>query len=312
MFRLLIIAVLVLVGIPTVVSADESRITPIVKAVKTANPCVVTIRVMAMGNYGKATPVIGTGVIVADLGYVVTNSHVVNTASEAEVQLYDNTKLSGVVVWNEPSKDLAVIRLPLNRKYPSLTFAPSSDLMLGETVIAIGNPLGYRLTVSTGIVSATGRILYQGESNELHNIIQTTASINPGNSGGPLLNINGELIGIVCAVREGAEGIAFALSGDDVEEALARAARQARHKDLNLGLECSRVVQLTAPRQQLKVETSKSPDFKRGDLIRTVGGRTVSNYMDLERALFELKSGEQVAFVVVRGDKEVTVTIKLP
>jgi serine protease Do len=312
MIRRLIVAVLVLAAVPLAGFPEENRISPVVKAVKTAGPAIVTVHVQVMGNYGKTSPVIGTGVIVADKGYVVTNSHVVSTASEAEIELSDNSKLRGVVVWNEPTKDLAVIRLPQGRSYPHLGFAPSSDLLIGESVIVIGNPYGYKTTVSTGIVSALGRTLYKGESNELHGIIQTTASINPGNSGGPLLNINGELIGIVCAVREGAEGIGFALAADDVEEVLAKAGRHARHKDFSLGLECTRVVRFEAPRQQLKVVKSKSPDFQPGDLIRTVAGMRVSNYIDLERAVWDLKSGAQVPIVLDRSGKEVTVTITLP
>src|SRR5205814_1119156 len=118
------------------------------------------------------------------------------------------------------------------------------DLMVGETVIAIGHPYGYQNTVTTGIVSALGREITMPNGETLTNLIQTSASINPGNSGGPLLNINGQLIGINVALRDGAQGIAFALNAETVKEVLRQRLSASRLSGVTTGLRCTEFVQL--------------------------------------------------------------------
>src|SRR5205085_2088984 len=116
--------------------------------------------------------------------------------------------------------DLAVLRIRSNKKLAALPLAPVDDLMVGETVIAVGHPFGYTNTVSVGIVSALGREITMPTGDVLNGLIQTNASINPGNSGGPLLNVNGEFIGVNVALREGAQGIAFAINTGTVKSFL--------------------------------------------------------------------------------------------
>jgi serine protease Do len=153
---------------------------------------------------------------------IVTNRHVVGSNSRVPVRLFDGTELVGQVVVAETRWDLAVVQIQAEHKLKALAFARADDLEVGETVIAIGHPYGYSNTVSTGIISALQREITMPTGDTISGLIQTDASINPGNSGGPLLNIDGELIGINVALREGAQGIAFAINAGMVRAVLAR------------------------------------------------------------------------------------------
>ena len=208
-------------GAGTEAKGQYSRRTPIVEAVQKTRASIVSVKAEKKGSWGRKETG-GTGVIVDERGFVVTNSHVVASADRVTVHLADGSELAATIVTEDAHHDLAVLRLSTTRKLQALAFGTSSDLMVGETVIAVGHPFGFTNTVSTGIVSGLGREVTMPNGEVLRNLIQTNASINPGNSGGPLLNINGELIGINVAIREGAQGIAFALSADDVQQALSK------------------------------------------------------------------------------------------
>jgi serine protease Do len=149
----------------------------------------------------------GTGVVVDARGYVVTNYHVVEGVRRIEVTLASGKTTSASLVSHDPRTDLAVIKVEHDSPLPVITIGTSSDLMIGETVLALGNAYGYEHTVTRGIVSALHRDVEVSRTQRYDDLIQTDASINPGNSGGPLLNINGEMIGINVAVRAGAQGI---------------------------------------------------------------------------------------------------------
>ncbi|HEX3314431.1 MAG TPA: trypsin-like peptidase domain-containing protein, partial [Gemmataceae bacterium] len=181
----------------------------IVDAVKKTKDAIVTIKTIRSSG---AKEVSGTGVVVDERGLIITNKHVVGTNRNVYVFLNDNTEIVGDVLMADAKFDLAVVRVKAGKALHALRLAPTSDLMVGEDVIAIGHPYGYVNTVSRGIVSALGREITLPSGHMLTGLIQTDASINPGNSGGPLLNINGELIGINVALREGAQGIAFAIN----------------------------------------------------------------------------------------------------
>ncbi|HZT81701.1 MAG TPA: trypsin-like peptidase domain-containing protein, partial [Gemmataceae bacterium] len=206
-------------GAGTEARGQYSRRTPIVEAVQKTRASIVSVKAEKKGSWGRKETG-GTGVIVDERGYVVTNHHVVASADRVTVSLADGSELAATITAEDAHHDLAVLRLSTTRKLKALSFGTSSDLMEGETVIAIGHPFGYTNTVSTGIVSGLGREVTMPNNEVLRDLIQTNASINPGNSGGPLLNINGELIGINVAIREGAQGIAFALSADQVQQVL--------------------------------------------------------------------------------------------
>jgi len=156
------------------------------------------------------TQSLGSGVIISPEGYILTNEHVITQATTIQVRLADQTEYRATLVGSDPKSDLAVLRIEADDPFPYIHMGRSDDLMIGETVIAIGNPFGLSHSVTTGVISALNRSIRTG--NRLYqDFIQTDASINPGNSGGPLLNINGELIGINTAIYRKAEGIGFAI-----------------------------------------------------------------------------------------------------
>lgn len=216
------------------VPEGDPRVTPVVRAYRKARPAVVNISSRKlirsrMGFFGedlfremfpdfgrsRRVPVhsLGSGVIIHPAGYVVTNAHVVRSAEEVRAQFADKAEHLADVVAADLQSDLAILKLrrPPESPLPHLPLGRSDDLMVGETVIAVGNPLGLASTVTVGVVSATGRTLSFRDGVEMDGLIQTDAPINRGNSGGPLLNIKGELIGINTAVRADAQDIGFAI-----------------------------------------------------------------------------------------------------
>ena len=158
----------------------------------------------------RSTQSLGSGLVIDDQGHVVTNEHVVATAQSIRVTLADGRELEARLVGADPNNDLAVLLVESGQNVPWTPPGDSSDLMVGEPVIAIGNPFGLANTVTTGVLSAVDRSI-RADDRVYHGFLQTDASINPGNSGGPLLNADGEVIGINTAIYQGAEGIGFAI-----------------------------------------------------------------------------------------------------
>ena len=217
----------------------ETRENQVVKAVRKASPAVVNISSQyeirknssPFSGYGmdplldkffrdffspelerreKRTS-LGSGVIIdGRRGLVLTNTHVVEKATTISVALNDQREFEAAIVGMDPDSDLAVLKIQSDQELPAIQMGHSDDLMIGESVIAIGNPFGFSNTVTTGVISSVNRSIKTGER-VFHKFIQTDASINPGNSGGPLLNINGELIGINTAIYAQAQGIGFAI-----------------------------------------------------------------------------------------------------
>ncbi len=173
---------------------------PIVKAVRQNRAGIVAIRVPRPGE----KDMIGSGFIWDDKGLIVTNRHVTGGKKFVKVKLHDDTDLTGEVVLADNDLDLAIVQIDTKNKLQALTFGPVDDLMVGEPVLAIGNPFGYEATVSRGIISALNRKIHMPNDYLMTGLIQHDASINPGNSGGPLVNINAEVIGINVAMRDGA------------------------------------------------------------------------------------------------------------
>ncbi|MBL8857308.1 MAG: trypsin-like peptidase domain-containing protein [Planctomycetes bacterium] len=218
-------------------SADayRRRVTPIVQVAREASPAVVFIR-----NEGRQTvgrdwwgrllerefSGSGSGVVIHKDGFIITNYHVVDGAKKLSVTFdtqYDSTTYAAELVSAVKEEDLALLKIQGEREFPTIPLGTSRDLMLGETVIAIGNPYGQTHTVSQGIISGmhrNARISTAFGQLSFDDLIQTDASINPGNSGGPLLNINGDLIGINNAMNPNAQNIGFAIPVDHVKKVL--------------------------------------------------------------------------------------------
>ncbi|MEW6072930.1 MAG: trypsin-like peptidase domain-containing protein [Planctomycetota bacterium] len=215
----------------------QRRITPVVQVVREARPSVVFIQSNGAGEvvqdfWGRIrqipTAITGSGVVIFEDGYIVTNNHVVDGATKIQVsfdQADDPRAYDAQIISQDSRNDLALIKIDGDRPFPALRLG-SNDPLLGESVIAIGNPYGQTHTVSTGIVSGLHRNVKvpprdgRGPVLEFTNLIQTDAAINAGNSGGPLLNINGELIGINAVVNAVAENIGFAIPVDHVRHVL--------------------------------------------------------------------------------------------
>ena len=163
---------------------------------------------------------VGSGFVLHRDGYVVTNYHVVARTAERQVVFADQQSYDAEIVAADAQRDLAVLKIEAPAPLEPITLGRSDDLMVGETVVAIGNPLGYQHTVTAGVVSALDRTIPAGKGVEFEGLIQTDASINPGNSGGPLLNVLGELVGINTAIRADAQNIGFAIPVDQLRQLL--------------------------------------------------------------------------------------------
>jgi serine protease Do len=314
-FMAALVAVLFVVAAASeVLRADEPRANATVKAVRKVKPSVVAIKVPGATSSSKGT--VGTGVIIDERGYIVTNRHVVSQAERIIVRLVDESEFTATVVVTDPNNDLAILKIDAGKKLPALPLGPANDLEVGEDVIAIGHPYGYSYTVSKGIVSALGRRIELPNGTTMYGLIQHNASINPGNSGGPLVNINGEFIGINTAMRDGAQGIAFAVNTDTLKKLLSEKLSAYKVAGVSHGLFVQdKVVAETGDRQQVIVtgltDTGAVAGLKNGDVISCVGTMKVKNSFDLERALWDAHPGQKVEVHVVRGGQEVTVTLTL-
>ncbi len=296
-------------------SISESRQTPTVLAIRRASPAVVnihgqkTIRTSAAG-VGGAVPEsfrqvngMGTGVIIDPRGYVITNYHVVEDVEDIQVTLHDGKTTSATLIASRARKDLALIKVNGSQPLPTIPRGTSSDLMVGETVIAIGNAYGYVHTCTQGIVSALNRNVPVNDTQDYHDLVQISAGINPGNSGGPLLNIDGEIIAVNVAVRVGAQQIAFAIPIDQVIEIVTEMIEEHNSSRLTTGLRTK-----GGPRDGDGVSiahvSASSPaareGLKPGDRVVRVGSQPVDDRLDFALALLNARPGEKLDLRIER------------
>lgn len=298
------------------------RVSPTVRAIQRAEAAVVNIQgsktvvsaSTASPNAKQEVNGMGTGVIIDPRGYIITNLHVVEDVSRIEVTLADGATAVAKLLNYDPETDLALIKIPTSKDLPTIEFGTSADLMRGETVIAIGNPFGYQNTVTQGIISALNRNIPVNGSQEYKNLIQTNADINPGNSGGPLLNLDGEVIGINVAVRVGAQGIGFAIPIDSALEVMANLVAASHSEPVSHGLELTRSYENGVSKLMVRSEQgdgSSSRSVRMCDVVETVNGIAVSNRLELELLLLDKRPGGSVELGIARGDGRATESVAL-
>jgi S1-C subfamily serine protease len=256
----------------------------------------------------------GSGVIIAPDGYTLTNSHVVHGATKLEVVLSDGRTLPAHLVGDDPTSDLAVIRIDASG-LPNAPLGNSDRLRVGQLVIAIGNPLGFQATVTAGVVSAVGRSL-RGQSGRLiENIIQTDAALNPGNSGGPLVDSRGRVVGINTAIIQGAQGICFAIPVNTARLVAGQLIKEGRVHRAFLGITAEprplppRVARehgLTKPVGVGVTQVSPgSPadlaGIRTGDVIVALDGTPVTTLDDIQRYLSRAPIGATPRIGIIRG-----------
>jgi serine protease Do len=261
---------------------------------------------------------LGSGVIVAADGTILTNLHVILRASRIHVTLADEREFDATLVGADADSDLAVLRVKAGGALPYIALGSSKDLMIGETVIAIGNPFGLSHTVTSGVLSAIGRSLHD-EERTYTDLIQTDASINPGNSGGPLLNIRGQLVGINTAIYGKAQGIGFAIPVDRVARVMRELVSYGEVRRVWTGL----VVQDLTPELERHFGVSRgvvvatveerSPaaaaGIERGDVLTQVDGRDVRSEEEFEQRVQDHAQGERVTVTRRRDGADAVVTL---
>jgi serine protease Do len=304
-------------------AGSELRETPIVKAVQRARGAVVNIRgekTVAVAATSAAAPDVsrrvngmGTGVVIDPRGYILTNYHVVDGVKEILVTLVDGRRHVAKLVARDTETDLAIIKIDAQQPLPVVPLGTSSDLMPGETVIAVGNAYGYEHTVTRGIVSALHRSVQVSDAQFYDDLIQTDASINPGNSGGPLLNIDGEMIGVNVAVRAGAQGIGFAIPVDKATAVAVGLLAACNAERTWIGMESS-----TKTSPQGMVVGDVTPDspaaeagLRPGDVLVAVGEDNIHRPLDFQRAMLERQPGQRVKLSVQRGGERLVLELTL-
>jgi serine protease Do len=264
---------------------------------------------------------LGSGFIISDEGYILTNNHVVSGADEIKVKLSDGREFKGDIKGFDAKLDLALIKITAKDHLPLATLGDSDTIEIGEWVMAIGNPFGLAQTVTAGIISAQGRVIGSGPYDDF---IQTDASINPGNSGGPLFNAKGEVIGINTAIVAGGQGIGFAIPINMAKSIIPQLKEKGKVTRGWLGVsiqpitpELSQSFGLEEEKGALVAEIIKeSPaekaGIKTGDIILEFNGRVIHEMNELPRLVAATPVGKKVSVKVLREGKteEIPVTVE--
>jgi Do/DeqQ family serine protease len=265
---------------------------------------------------------LGSGVIIdGQKGLILTNAHVIQKTATIKVMLENELEFEARIVGADPNSDLAVLQIDSDTPLPAIKMGSSDDLMIGETVIAIGNPFGFSHTVTTGVISAVNRSI-RAEDRVYHDFIQIDASINPGNSGGPLLNINGDLIGINTAIYAKAQGIGFAIPISKARKIISDLIQYGEVKRAWIGITVQDMDETLASYLKvpgkggviIKSVEPQSPAEKSGlkesDIVLSIGDNEVRSVSDYESAVKSLAAGDLMKTGLWRNGKKKTVLVK--
>ncbi|MCD6050698.1 MAG: protease Do, partial [Verrucomicrobia bacterium] len=317
------------------IGADDVRLDATVKAVQRAMPCVVNIATETLvetrtledalfeqyyGHRKRTTErrySVGSGVIIDEGGYILTNEHVVRRANRIWVKLSEEAgggEYEADRISSTSKSDVAILRIRIkgNERFRAIDFARDDDLLLGETVVALGNPFGLGGSVSRGILSSKSRRPpMEDQKLDVLDWLQTDAAINPGNSGGPLINMNGELIGMNVAVYGQGQGIGFAIPIKRVGEAMAEQMTPETLRSLWFG---ARIRSGTIP-LVLGAVQPESPAHKaglrEGDVVLRINGQTVRSLIEFTRELLNSTAAKPAQLQVRQGEQTKDVTVPL-
>jgi len=262
---------------------------------------------------------IGSGVVFAPDGYLLTNNHVVAGAARLVASMPDGHQIEAKPVGYDPATDLAVLRLAAGG-LPFAEFGSSARLRIGQIVVAIGNPLGFQATVTAGIVSALGRSLRSPSGRLIDSVIQTDAPLNPGNSGGPLVDGNGRAVGINTAMIGAAQGICFAIGIDTAADVAARIMRDGRVRRSRLGIAAQSVSLDPRLARRLKLATpsaamitdlvpggpAETAGLAKGDVVLNFAGEAIRGVDDMHRLLTGERANTELPVEVLRAGKLIT------
>lgn len=292
----------------------------VIKAIEKVRKCVVNVSTVKFAHYHflERLPLkgIGSGFIIDPDGVILTNNHVVEGVDSIQIILPDGSKSEGKIIGRDPSTDLAVAKID-KRNLPYVEFGDSDLIKVGQTVIAIGNPFGLAggPTATVGIISALGRTI-QSEKGVLENLIQTDAAINPGNSGGPLININGNAIGITTAIIPYAQGMGFAIPSNTAREITYELMKYGRVIKPWIGIYGVDVTKSLAEYYNLSTNIGVlivkivrgGPAYiaglKSGDIIVEINGMRLETVKELTRNIQRRKVGERIEVVLLRGKRK--------
>ena len=299
----------------------------VVNAVEIVSPAVVSIDVHKPGSSGRrsrAQAGAGSGFVFAADGLILTNSHVVDDASEIDVTLPDGRELRADLIGHDPDTDIAVLKITAP-ELTALPFGDSQALRPGQLVIAIGNPYGFSHTVTSGVVSALGRSLRARSGRLIEGVIQTDAALNPGNSGGPLVTSTGHVVGVNTAIIAGGQGLSFAIPIRTVVTVLPALLRDGRVRRGYLGVagqdvpllrRVTRFHRLVQPTGVLVISLeadgpASGAGVREGDIIVSLDTFAVGGLDDLHRLLTEDRIGATVKLGILRGPERLDVSVRI-
>jgi S1-C subfamily serine protease len=297
----------------------------VIGALERVAPAVAFIEVSQRARAGeRGAHGSGSGFLFTPDGYLLTNSHVVHGADRIVVRLNEDTRLDADLVGDDPDSDLAVLRIGSAGALPFVEFGDSSRLKVGQVAIAIGNPLGYSKTVTTGVVSALGRTLRARSGRLMHDVIQTDAALNPGNSGGPLVDSKGRIIGVNTAMIPQAQAICFATGINTAKWVIAQLFAHGRVRRAYIGVSGATVPVATRVMRHFELKSAKAvhvqevvPDspaaeagVQPGDRLVALEGTALEGIDALQRQLDAGRIGQSLSLQLLRRSDLISVTIK--